>query len=1443
MKSKLLIVSALALVSTLGPQFSTVLAQGTAFTYQGRLNDGGSPAQGVYDLQFAIYDALSGGAQVGISLTNAATPLANGLFTVTLDFGGSVFTGNARWLEIGVRTNSGGAFTTLAPRQALTPTPYAVFTANAFAAATANVASFAYGAPASGLTGTLGIGQLPGAVITNNATSVTLAGTFTGNGAGLTNIPFSALPAVPLTNNQSGVTLKGLTTVSNLSVTATNFVNYLVVSNSPAFNGSAITNLNASQLAAGTVPLGLLPGAVLTNNQSGVTLKGLTTVSNLSVTATNFVNYLVVTNAPALNGSAITNLNASQLTGGTVPLALLPGAVVTNNASGVNLTGSFSGNGAGVSNVNLMTINDQGAISWATNWGTFLLTSSPGVGSGPYGVTAADVNGDGKLDLISVNNFANTLSVLTNDGSGGFVLASSPAVGNSPYSVVAADVNGDGKVDLISVNNAVSTLSVLTNNGSGGFVLASSPAAGANPQWVTAADVNGDGKADLITANFGASTLSVLTNNGSGGFVLASSPAVGTTPNFVTAADVSGDGKVDLITANFGANTLSVLTNNGSGGFVLAANLGVGSGPAAVAAADVNGDGKLDLISVNANANSISVLTNNGSGGFSLAGTVAVGSVPESLTVADVNRDGKLDLISANYTGNTLSVLTNNGSGGFSLAGTVAVGSNPRCVTAADVNGDGSVDLISANSANNALSVLFNTSSYSAMFQGAVSGDGSSLHNLDASQLAAGLVPLARLPGGVVTNNETGVTLAGTFTGSGAGLSNVNADLLDGQQGAWYQSATNLTGTLADARLSTNVALLNALQTFTGSNRFAGIVTATNTANTFIGAFTGNGGGLTNLNASQFTSGTLPLAQLPAVAVTNNATGVTLTGAFSGGGGGLTNLNAVNLTGTIADARLSANVALLNANQSFAGTNLFSQPVGIGSANPGQLLQVGDAGTPGSQGMIRFGSRSPTNIAYRTWDVGVPQTGGDTTGIGYSFVINDTLLGTDPEFLIRWGTGRVGIGRTNPATALDVNGTVTATGFAGNGASLTSLPGTLVWQIVTNLTVAAQPDAGYLAAGATQVSLTLPASPTVGDVIRVSGAGAGGWKIAQNASQSVFVGTTATLSPGVTWIARESSRSWVSVASSADGNKLVAAVNSGQIYTSTDSGVTWTARDSSRGWQSVASSADGSRLVAVNDASGAGGMIYTSTDSGVTWTARGISTKWSSVASSADGSKLIAVVNPGQIYTSTDSGTNWIARESSRSWRNAASSSDGSKLAAVAYGGQIYTSTNSGTNWTARESGRNWMSVASSADGSKLVAGAGVGQIYTSSDSGVTWTARADVGNWWSVASSADGSKLAAANSIYQIYTSTDSGVTWTARGSSANWYSVASSADGSKLVGVVSYGQIYTSAPASVLPSSTTTVGTGGYLTGGQLTALELQYIGSGQFMPLSYVGTIFAY
>jgi hypothetical protein len=125
--SLLILVALLTLLAS----SSRVAAESTAFTYQGRLTDNGAPADGLYDLQFALYDALANGNQVGESLNKDDVSVPDGLFTVTLNFGGEAFTGAARWLEIRVRRgDEAGDYTLLSPRQELTPTPYALHAAN-----------------------------------------------------------------------------------------------------------------------------------------------------------------------------------------------------------------------------------------------------------------------------------------------------------------------------------------------------------------------------------------------------------------------------------------------------------------------------------------------------------------------------------------------------------------------------------------------------------------------------------------------------------------------------------------------------------------------------------------------------------------------------------------------------------------------------------------------------------------------------------------------------------------------------------------------------------------------------------------------------------------------------------------------------------------------------------------------------------------------------------------------------------------------------------------------------------------------------------------------------------------------------------------------------------------------------------------------------------------
>jgi len=352
-------------------------------------------------------------------------------------------------------------------------------------------------------------------------------------------------------------------------------------------------------------------------------------------------------------------------------------------------------------------------------------------------IAVMDVNNDGKPDLITANgNYVvhnsdagagDTLTVLTNAGSGLFGFYTNLAVGSEPDCVIAADVNRDGKLDLISANangSGFGSLSILTNNGLGGFGLDELVNVGeyGDPTCVTAVDVNSNGKIGLAALVNG--ELQLFTNNGNGVIAFNAVVAVGNDPLWVVAADVNGDGRADLILAN-GVNTkpddpngtLTVFTNNGSGGFVSNATYEVGSAPKCFVAADINGDGKVDLIAANNTVGTVTVLTNNGSGGFISNATYEVGFQPRCVVAADINGDGWPDLIVATANvdetaGNTVTILTNNGSGFFGFYATIAVDVAPNWVAAADVNGDGKPDLI-VTSTDGRLAVLINTIAFS----------------------------------------------------------------------------------------------------------------------------------------------------------------------------------------------------------------------------------------------------------------------------------------------------------------------------------------------------------------------------------------------------------------------------------------------------------------------------------------------------------------------------------------------------------------------------------------------------------------------------------------------------------------------------------------------------------------------------------------------------------
>jgi hypothetical protein len=343
-------------------------------------------------------------------------------------------------------------------------------------------------------------------------------------------------------------------------------------------------------------------------------------------------------------------------------------------------------------------------------------------------VAVADLNGDGTPDLAVALYDSGTISQLLGNGDGSFrnpgskydIAAGIP----HPLAISAADLNGDGRQDLVAVDAGRSKVVVLTNNGDGTFER-SIYVGGSEPQAIIAADLNGDRNQDVATAN-GGGGVTVLLGLGDGTF---GAPADVSTESAMcsglAAADLNADGSLDLVTANsllgHGASehTISVLLGHGDGTF-LPANLfpNIGTQPTMVAIADLNGDGTLDLVTPDgAPSSDVTVLLGKGDGAFRSPTYVGTGASPHDAELADLNGDGVPDLVTSNLgtsfdlahpENQGLTVRLGIGDGTFGLK-TEMQNDWPTSVSAADLNGDGKIDLVVPNELSGQVVVLLNT--------------------------------------------------------------------------------------------------------------------------------------------------------------------------------------------------------------------------------------------------------------------------------------------------------------------------------------------------------------------------------------------------------------------------------------------------------------------------------------------------------------------------------------------------------------------------------------------------------------------------------------------------------------------------------------------------------------------------------------------------------------
>ena len=333
------------------------------------------------------------------------------------------------------------------------------------------------------------------------------------------------------------------------------------------------------------------------------------------------------------------------------------------------------------------------------------------VGSRPAEARIADLNGDGKLDLVVENYGSDTVSVLPGNGDGTFAPKVDYATGAGPWSMAIGDVNGDGKIDVVTGNYAASSASVLINRGDGTFApkVEYTTGAGSNPECLRMGDVNGDGKLDIFTSNAGTNNISVLLNHGDGTFGAPTTFSTPAHPTSIDLCDLNGDGKQDLATANYSAGSVSVLMGNGDGTFRPAVNYVVSGNPQMVLAADLDRNGKPDLATVDWGTNTASILLNHGDGTYAAKVDYAIGNGPYAFSVTDLNQDGAPDLVTTNYSANSVSVLYGNGDGTFAPKIDLATGNGPCFVALGDLNGDGYGDLIATNLGDGTVSVLIGT--------------------------------------------------------------------------------------------------------------------------------------------------------------------------------------------------------------------------------------------------------------------------------------------------------------------------------------------------------------------------------------------------------------------------------------------------------------------------------------------------------------------------------------------------------------------------------------------------------------------------------------------------------------------------------------------------------------------------------------------------------------
>ena len=630
-----------------------------------------------------------------------------------------------------------------------------------------------------------GVGCKSAVVVTSPSVSVSpavVAGTISGStvvlvgsSSTLSNTTASGGAGVWSSSNTSVATVTtGSTTATVYAIGAGTAVISYTTTNSCGSAGVATITISTQSppVITGVAPNKAIPGAT-------VVISG----SNFNTTTSANIVFFGATAA------TVTSATASSLS------VVVPAGATAQSVSVLNTANNliaFEDSMFVPIYTNTNYINDSLNFKPAVN---FVTTTAA---SHPYTAAIGDINGDGKPDLVVNNRDSNTISLFINGAitgninNGSFTLYAKYNTLGEPNNIKLADIDGDGKLDIIAAHNGSFYFSVFRNTtvsaAATSFATRSDiVVSGAYPINSVAgfADFDGDGKTDVVVTLPAMNAIGVMRNTSSSGtisFTSSVSVAVGSVPTGICIADFDGDGKSDIATANsgynattsvYGGNNASVVRNMSTPGtlsFASAATLSTGSGPIDITAADIDGDKKPDLLVTNINDGTFSVLRNIATAGsitsssFSAKVDFTTGTGATGIATADLNGDGKLDVVVSNYDGSIAMFRNTATVGAFSFAPKTvyAAGALPTTVTIGDLDGDGYPDVVVGNQGSNTISVIKNYPlPYVAPITGISSmclGNSTTLSNVTAGGYWS------------IAHSNATITAAGVVTGIAAGI-------------------------------------------------------------------------------------------------------------------------------------------------------------------------------------------------------------------------------------------------------------------------------------------------------------------------------------------------------------------------------------------------------------------------------------------------------------------------------------------------------------------------------------------------------------------------------------------------------------------------------------------------------------------------------------------------